>query len=147
MALAVAIALAVNALIFAFDLRTGGQGQRNRADFPLLPAPWVIGAVWTVLLAFMAAAQAQLVRRLQGTRHGTLPWLVPALFLNCLLYPAYTAGFTNEAAGMAGNLFTLALSAYVAGRLQPVTRRGALLIGAVVAWSAFASFASVRLPV
>ena len=59
----------------------------------------------------------------------------------------HTAGFTQEAVGVAGNLFTLALSAYVAGRLHAITRSGALMICTVVAWSAFASFASHRLPV
>jgi tryptophan-rich sensory protein len=140
---AVAVALLVNGLLFVFDLRGGGQAQRDRAQFPLLPPPWVIGAVWTVLLAAMALAQLRLARR---TQDPSLLWWVPALFLNCLLYPAYTGGFTNEIAGLLGNLLTLALSAYVAGRLHSVTRLGAALIGLVTAWSGFATVATFRLP-
>ncbi len=143
LAVAVAVALLVNGLIFVFDLRGGGLAQRNRADFPLLPPPWVIGSVWTVLLAMMALVQSQLVRR---TQQASVLWLVPLLFLNCLLYPAYTGGFTSELRGLIGNLFTLALSAYVAGRVQSIWRPGALLIGLVVAWSGFATFATFRLP-
>lgn len=143
MAGAVGLAVLVNGLLFAFDLRGGGAGQRNRAEFALLPPAWVIGAVWTVLLAAMGYVQSQLLRR---TRDRGLLRLVPLLFLNCLLYPAYTAGFTNEWRGVLGNLLTLALAAYVAGRLQPVTRRGAALIALVVAWTLFATFATFRLP-
>lgn len=142
---AVALALLVNGLLFALDLRTGGQGQRSRSEFPLLPPAWVIGVVWTVLLALMGFVQSRVTAALQGQRAGSLPWLVPALLLNCLLYPAYTAGFTQEGVGVAGNLLTLALSAYVAGRLHPLTRLGSLLMGVVVAWSAFASYATYRL--
>jgi tryptophan-rich sensory protein len=141
---ALALALIVNGLLFVLDLHGGGQGQRDRAQFPLLPPPWVIGAVWTLLLAAMTLAQLRLARR---TQDRSLLWLVPALFLNCLLYPAYTAGFTNELAGLLGNLLTLALSAYVAGRLHRHTRLGAALIGLVTAWSAFATFATFRLTV
>lgn len=140
---AIALASAINGLLYVFDLRGGGLAQRSRAEFALLPPPWVIGAVWTVLLSVMAYVQSRLVRRTQ--ERGVL-WLVPLLFLNCLLYPAYTGGFTSELRGLAGNLLTLALSAYVAGRLQAVWRPGALLIGLVVAWSAFATFATFRLP-
>lgn len=144
---AVGLAVLVNGLLFALDLRGNVHGQRNRAEFPLLPPAWVIGGVWTVLLAIMGYVQALVLRLLLGRPGGSLPWLVPALFLNCLLYPAYTAGFTQEAVGVSGNLLTLALSAYVAGRLHPLTPLGSLLIGAVAAWSAFASFATYRLPV
>ncbi len=144
---AVGLAAGVNGLLFALDLRTGGQGQRSRDEFPLLPPAWVIGAVWTVLVALMGYVQARVRERLKGQPHaGSLPWLLPLLFLNCLLYPAYTAGFTQEAVGVAGNLLTLALSAFVAGRLYALTRLGSCLIGVVVAWSAFASFATYRLP-
>jgi tryptophan-rich sensory protein len=141
MAGAVALAVLVNGLIFAFDLRGGGTGQRNRAEFPLLPPAWVIGAVWTVLLALMGFVQSQVLRR---TRERALVWLVPLLFANCLLYPVYTAGFTNEWRGLLGNLATLALAAYVAGRLHSVTRLGAVLIAVVMAWALFATFASFR---
>ncbi len=143
MAGAVGLAVLVNGLIFAFDLRGGGAGQRNRAEFPLLPPAWVIGAVWTVLLATMGYVQSRVLRR---TRERGLVGLVPLLFANCLLYPAYTAGFTDELRGLLGNLATLALSAYVAGRLHSVTRLGAALIGLVLAWTLFATFATFRLP-
>lgn len=144
---AVGLAVLVNGLLFALDWRGSAQGQRSRSEFPFLPPAWVIGAVWTVLLAIMGYVHSLVRQRLQGRPGGSLPWLVPALFLNCLLYPAYTAGFTQEAVGVAGNLLTLALSAYVAGRLHSLTPLGSLLIGAVAAWSAFASFATYRLPV
>ena len=139
---AVASAALVNGLLFALDLRTGGSGQRSRAEFPLLPPAWVIGLVWTVLLAFMGWAQALVLRSRERGLHG----LVPLLYFNCLLYPVYTAGFTNEAVGVAGNLLTLALAAYVAGRLQVATRLGAALMGCVALWALFASFATYRLP-
>ncbi len=140
---AIGLAVLVNGLLFAFDLRGGGAGQRSRTEFELLPPPAVIGAVWTVLLGVMGWVQARVLRR---SREGAVRLLVPLLFANCLLYPAYTAGFTDELRGLAGNLLTLALSAYVAGRLHTVTRLGAALIGLVVAWSAFATFATFRLP-
>ena len=139
---AIGLAVLVNGLLFAFDLR-GGGAQRSRAEFPLLPPPPVIGAVWTVLLGVMGYVQARVLRR---PREGGLRLRVPVLFATCLLSPAYTAGFTDELRGLAGNLLTLALSAYVAGRLQALTRLGAALIGLVVAWSAFATFATFRLP-
>ncbi len=75
------LAVAVNGLLFVWDLRGGDAGQRNRADFPLLPAAWVIGAVWTVLLSAMACVQS---RVLQRTQEPALQQLVPILFANCM---------------------------------------------------------------
>jgi tryptophan-rich sensory protein len=140
---ALALAVAVNGLLFVLDLRGGDAGQRSRADFPLLPPAWVIGAVWTVLLSAMAYVQSRVLRR---TQEPALQWLVPILFANCLLYPVYTAGFTSELRGLVGNLLTFALSAYVAGRVHSITRLGSALLGLVVAWSGFATFATFRLP-
>lgn len=145
---AVGCAVLVNGLIYVFDLRTGGAGQRNRADFPLLPPGWVIGLIWTVLLAIMGYVQSLVLRVLRQLHWRddarSLTWLVPLLYLNCLLYPLYTGGFTDELRGLLGNLATLTLAAYVAGRLHSVTRLGSALIGVVMAWALFATFATFR---
>lgn len=91
----------------------------------------------------MACVQSRVLRR---TQEPALQWLVPILFANCLLYPVYTAGFTNELRGLAGNLLSFSLSAHVAGCVHSLTRLGAALLGPVVAWSGFATFATFRLP-
>ncbi len=62
---ALVLAVAVNGLLFVWDLRGGHASQRSRADFPLLPAAWVIGAVWTVLLSAMACVQSRVLQRTQ----------------------------------------------------------------------------------
>jgi hypothetical protein len=70
---------------------------------------------------------------------------VPILFLNCVLYPLYSQGFTNDYNQLFGNLFTIAFAAYISGRIKSITTLGSNLILIVTLWALFATFATSKI--
>jgi hypothetical protein len=82
---------------------------------------------------------------IKKTRDRILLSLVPILFLNCVLYPLYSQGFTNDINQLLGNLFTISLAAFITGRIRSITALGSNLILIVTLWALFATFATSKL--
>ena len=131
----------INGILFTFNINQSVT-QPIKPEYPLLPSSWMIGLIWTVLIGFMAYTQWLLIKK---TRDLALLSLVPILFLNCVLYPLYSQGFTNDFNQLVGNLFTIAFAAYIAGRIRSITSVGSNLMLLVTLWALFATFATSKL--
>ena len=135
------ITTVINGILFTFNINQSVT-QPIKPEYPLLPSSWMIGLIWTVLIGFMAYTQWLLIKK---TRDRKLLSLVPILFLNCVLYPLYSQGFTNDFNQLVGNLFTIALAAYITGRIRPLSALGSHLILIVTLWGLYATFATSKL--
>lgn len=131
----------INGALFTFNINESVT-QPIKPEYPLLPSSWMVGLIWTVLIGLMTYAQWLLIKK---TRERAMLSLIPALFLNCVLYPLYSQGFTNDLNQLIGNLLTIAFAAYVAGRIRSITKLGSDLILIVVLWTLFATFATAHL--
>lgn len=135
------ITTVINGILFTFNINQSVT-QPIKPEYPLLPSSWMIGLIWTVLIGFMAYTQWLLIKK---TRDRKLLSLVPILFLNCVLYPLYSQGFTNDFNQLVGNLFTIAFAAYITGRIRPLSALGSHLILIVTLWGLYATFATSKL--
>ena len=135
------ITTVINGILFTFNINQSVT-QPIKPEYPLLPSSWMIGLIWTVLIGFMAYTQWLLIKK---TRDRTILSLVPILFLNCVLYPLYSQGFTNDYNQLIGNLFTIAFAAYISGRIKSITTLGSNLILIVTLWALFATFATSKI--
>ena len=135
------ITTVINGILFTFNINQSVT-QPIKPEYPLLPSSWMIGLIWTVLIGFMAYTQWLLIKK---TRDRALFFLVPILFLNCVLYPLYSQGFTNDFNQLVGNLFTIAFAAYITGRIRNITTLGSNLILIVTLWGLYATFATSKL--
>jgi len=135
------ITTVINGILFTFNINQSVT-QPIKPEYPLLPSSWMIGLIWTVLIGFMAYTQWLLIKK---TRDRTILSLVPILFLNCVLYPLYSQGFTNDFNQLVGNLFTIAFAAYITGRIRNITILGSNLILIVTLWGLYAIFATSKL--
>ncbi|MEY4649566.1 MAG: hypothetical protein RL191_734 [Pseudomonadota bacterium] len=131
----------INGILFTFNINQSVT-QPIKSEYPLLPSSWMIGLIWTILIGFMAYTQWLLIKK---TRDRLLLSLVPILFLNCVLYPLYSQGFTNDYNQLIGNLFTIAFAAYISGRIKSITTIGSNLILIVTLWGLFATFATSKI--
>ena len=131
----------INGILFTFNINQSVT-QPIKSEYPLLPSSWMIGLIWTILIGFMAYTQWLLIKK---TRDRLLLSLVPILFLNCVLYPLYSQGFTNDYNQLIGNLFTIAFAAYISGRIKSITTIGSNLILIVTLWALFATFATSKI--
>jgi tryptophan-rich sensory protein len=131
----------INGILFTFNINQSVT-QPIKSEYPLLPSSWMIGLIWTILIGFMAYTQWLLIKK---TRDQLLLSLVPILFLNCVLYPLYSQGFTNDYNQLIGNLFTIAFAAYISGRIKSITTIGSNLILIVTLWGLFATFATSKI--
>jgi tryptophan-rich sensory protein len=131
----------INGILFTFNINQSVT-QPIKSEYPLLPSSWMIGLIWTILIGFMAYTQWLLIKK---TRDRLLLSLVPILFLNCMLYPLYSQGFTNDYNQLIGNLFTIAFAAYISGRIKSITTLGSNLILIVTLWGLFATFATSKI--
>lgn len=138
--ISLAITTVINGILFIFNINQSVT-QPIKPEYPLLPSSWMIGFIWTVLIGFMVYTQWLLINK---TRDRKLLFLMPILFLNCVLYPLYTQGFTNDFNQLAGNLFTIAFAAYITGRIRTVSRLGSNLILIVTFWGLYATFATSK---
>jgi tryptophan-rich sensory protein len=138
--ISLAITTVINGILFTFNINQSVT-QPIKPEYPLLPSSWMIGFIWTVLIGFMVYTQWLLINK---TRDCKLLFLMPILFLNCVLYPLYTQGFTNDFNQLVGNLFTIAFAAYITGRIRTVSRLGSNLILMVTLWALFATFATFQ---
>ncbi|MFM7481670.1 MAG: tryptophan-rich sensory protein [Candidatus Methylopumilus sp.] len=139
--ISLSIATVINGIIFTFNINQSVT-QPIKPEYPLLLSSWMIGLIWTVLIGFMAYTQWLLIKK---TRDRALLSIVPILFLNCVLYPLYSQGFTNDFNQLIGNLFTIAFAAFITGRIRSITKLGSNLMLMVTLWSLFATFATSKL--
>ncbi|HEY9322512.1 MAG TPA: TspO/MBR family protein [Candidatus Methylopumilus sp.] len=139
--ISLSIATVINGIIFTFNINQSVT-QPIKPEYPLLPSSWMIGLIWTVLIGFMAYTQWLLIKK---TRDRALLSIVPILFLNCVLYPLYSQGFTNDFNQLIGNLFTITFAAFITGRIRSITKLGSNLMLMVTLWSLFATFATSKL--
>ena len=135
------ITTVINGILFTFNINQSVT-QPIKPEYPLLPSSWMIGLIWTALIGFMAYTQWLLIKK---TRDRLLLSLVPILFLNCVLYPLYSQGFTNDFNQLVGNLFTIAFAAYITGRIRNITILGSNLILIITLWGLYATFATSKL--
>lgn len=141
MFISLSIATVINGIIFTYNINQS-VSQPIKPEYPLLPSSWMIGLIWTVLIGFMAYTQWLLIKK---TRDRALLSIVPILFLNCVLYPLYSQGFTNDFNQLIGNLFTITFAAFITGRIRSITKLGSNLMLMVTLWSLFATFATSKL--
>ena len=139
--ISLSIATLINGILFTFNINQSVT-QPIKTEYPLLPSSWMIGLIWTVLIGFMAYTQWLLIKK---TRDRALLSIVPILFLNCVLYPLYSQGFTNDFNQLIGNLFTITFAAFITGRIRSITKLGSNLMLMVTLWSLFATFATSKL--
>ena len=139
--ISLSIATVINGIIFTYNINQS-VSQPIKPEYPLLPSSWMIGLIWTVLIGFMAYTQWVLIKK---TRDRALLSIVPILFLNCVLYPLYSQGFTNDFNQLIGNLFTITFAAFITGRIRSITKLGSNLMLMVTLWSLFATFATSKL--
>ncbi|MGA8939921.1 MAG: TspO/MBR family protein [Acidobacteriaceae bacterium] len=141
MVLFVGLPLVLNGLIFGLGWERSSGPQTG------LPPGWVVGAIWLVLFAGMGIARWLLLRA-AVTRGDVnvrrVEWVSLLAFL-CLLYPLYTAGFSNLFDGLVGNVLTLVVAVPVAVYgFRRVRAAGAWLVP-LCAWLAYAAWATARL--
>lgn len=139
--ISIGITTVINGILFTFNINQSVT-QPIKTEYPLLPSSWMIGLIWTILIGFMAYTQWLLIKK---TRDRSLLSIVPILFLNCVLYPLYSQGFTNDFNQLIGNLFTITFAAFITGRIRIITKLGSNLMLMVTLWSLFATFATSKL--
>ena len=139
--ISIGITTVINGILFTFNINQSVT-QPIKTEYPLLPSSWMIGLIWTILIGFMAFTQWLLIKK---TRDRIMLSMVPILFLNCVLYPLYSQGFSNDYNQLIGNLFTIALASYITGRIRSNTALGSNLMLVVTLWAVFATFATSKL--
>lgn len=139
--ISIGITTVINGILFTFNINQSVT-QPIKTEYPLLPSSWMIGLIWTILIGFMAYTQWLLIRK---TRDRIMLSLVPILFLNCVLYPLYSQGFTNDFNQLIGNLFTITFAAFITGRIRSISALGSNLMLMVTLWALFATFATSKL--
>ena len=139
--ISIGITTVINGILFTFNINQSVT-QPIKTEYPLLPSSWMIGLIWTILIGFMAYTQWLLIKK---TRDQIMLSMVPILFLNCVLYPLYSQGFTNDFNQLIGNLFTITFAAFITGRIRSITKLGSNLMLMVTLWSLFATFATSKL--
>ena len=135
------ITTVINGILFTFNINQSVT-QPIKTEYPLLPSSWMIGLIWTILIGFMAYTQWLLIKK---TRDHIMLSMVPILFLNCVLYPLYSQGFTNDFNQLIGNLFTITFAAFITGRIRSISALGSNLMLMVTLWALFATFATSKL--
>ena len=130
----------INGVLFTFNINESVT-QPIKPEYPLLPSSWMVGLIWTILIGFMAFTQWLLIKK---TRDRILLSLIPILFLNCVLYPLYSQGFSNDFNQLIGNLFTIAFASFITGRIRSITTLGSNLMMIVTLWGLFATFVTFK---
>jgi tryptophan-rich sensory protein len=139
--ISIGITTMINGILFTFNINQSVT-QPIKTEYPLLPSSWMIGLIWTILIGFMAYTQWLLIKK---TRDQIMLSMVPILFLNCVLYPLYSQGFTNDFNQLIGNLFTITFAAFITGRIRSISALGSNLMLMVTLWALFATFATSKL--
>lgn len=103
----------------------------------------VVPFVWLFLYAGMGTTFWLLA--VQERRMSGRAWLVVALVLLCVAYPAYTGSLNQPIIALVGNAVVVAVAATAVLSIWPLSKLGAGLLVPVIAWVLLASVALVAL--
>ena len=139
-ALPVLASIAVNGVIFALKLDSGGRGQAPLGG--ILPG-YAVASVWLLLFIGLGAAWWEVSRHPGRRAADAHRWLL-ILLLFCISYPLYTWGFTIWPMVLFGNLASIPLAAVTAWRVSRVSRVAAVAPAAVCIWVILATWLMLR---
>lgn len=141
----IGITIIVNIYLFSSRTPYLSSGLKYR----LLPPSYIIATVWTILIGLMAYSEWLVYTKLRGgkgDKGGKDNWkiyLIPVLFIYCVLYPFYTMGFRNKKIVDFANVLTIILSGFIAWSIYDITQIGSYMILLTTLWSAYATFATL----
>jgi len=125
----------INGIIFYFRL--------YKKTYSNKPIPgYIIGTIWTILIGCMAYAQYLVLQKIEkiekiDNKNKYIQWLIPFLFIYCILYPFYTLGFTNKSVINFTNILTIILSAFIVYSIYDITKMGAFFISLTTIWAIY----------
>ena len=128
----IGLGLIINSIIFWLGLYSQGN--------PRLPSGSIIGSVWIFLLTCMAIAQWLII---QSCDYKWVHWLIPLLFIYCILYPIYTGGFNSKKMSDISTVLSVIFSGYIAYILYSYNWIAAGLIGLTTLWTLYVSYMTV----
>lgn len=134
----VGITIIVNAYLFS----SKNSYVSNSIRYRLLPPSYIIASVWTILIGLMAYSQWLVYTILKGRKDNWKLYLIPVLFIYCVLYPFYTMGFRNKKIVDFANVLTIILSGFIAWSIYDITQIGSYMILLTTLWSAYATLAT-----
>ncbi|MBX9838587.1 TspO/MBR family protein [Silvanigrella sp.] len=132
------IVLFVNSIIFIFNFRNSNSNL-ELVRSPLLPAPYIIGTVWLFLILCMSYSQWILIKK---NSYKNNLFLIPILFIICILYPFYTQKFNNESISLVANLVVISYSSFISGKIYQISKTSSFLIFLTAVWVTFATYAT-----
>jgi len=130
----IGLGVLINAIIFGIGL--------NRTRERGLPSGAIIGTIWLILIGCMAYAQWLLI---QSCDLIWVQWLIPSLFLFCVLYPVYTLGFRSKKISMITTIFTVLFSLTIVNILYEFNWISAALISLTTLWTLYVSYMTISL--
>jgi len=130
-----AIVLVINGLIFGLGWNDGSSITSDE----LTPPGWLVGSIWLILFAIFGVLRYQLLSQ-PGKRK-----LLDILIAACALYPAYTAGLSNQTVALVGNVLTLVYAYVVFYKLDRLKLQ--LQLVPLLIWLTFATYITyINLP-
>ena len=120
----------------------------NSIRYRLLPPSYIIATVWTILIGLMAYSQWLVYNQIKdgrdkkGRKGNWKLYLIPVLFIYCVLYPFYTMGFRNKKIIDFANVLTIILSGFIAWSIYDITHLGSYMIFLTTIWSTYATIAT-----
>jgi len=114
----------------------------NSIRYRLLPPSYIIATVWTILIGLMAYSQWLVYNQIKDGKGLWKLYLIPILFIYCVLYPFYTMGFRNKKIVDFANVLTIILSGFIAWSIYDITQIGSYMILLTTLWSSFATLAT-----
>jgi tryptophan-rich sensory protein len=128
----VGLTILINIGLFSFRVY-------DPVKYDMLPPGYVIGTIWILLIGGMAYSQFLV---LQKTTNPYIQWLIPMLFVYCILYPFYTTQFKNKKVSQYANLGSIGLSLGVVIAIYPVSTLASSIIALTTVWSSYATWAT-----
>ena len=126
--------LALDSAIFALHW----DQEESSGRTILNPPGWLVGVVWVGLILLMSIAAWRLSRSPSAESNKVGRWIVWLIIL-CLSYPFYTLGLKSHSLGLAGNIATFAMGAFIMAKAWPLSRASACLLIPILAWLAYAT--------
>ena len=134
----VGITIIVNVYLFS----SKNSYVSNSIKYRLLPPSYIIATVWTILIGLMAYSQWLVYNQIKGRKGLWKLYLIPVLFIYCVLYPFYTMGFRNKKIVDFANVLTIILSGFIAWSIYDITQIGSYMIFLTTLWSTYATLAT-----
>ncbi len=131
--LPVALAVVVNAIIFARGWQSSNDSQRR----PLLPPGWAVGLIWLVVFVFLGLAHYSVARARGLFCVSSIAIALTVGF--CLAYPFVTRAFEDERRVRALNVSTLVLAALTAIAVSHQHLRALPALLPLLTWATYVS--------